>query len=151
MKIEEMIPGPSGATRACHVISKIFDVPMDDCTPEEISRIGDLLGDICNQEDNAEIILSMVTDTVKKSINEAVIRNQRVTMTTPLQLILMQGFVLGYFYKAAEARKGNPVVQKLDDHKIVNCANCKSLHVECEPYKEEYLEPCNFFDPKDEK
>lgn len=106
MKLEELeqfttIPG----SVAHIIIQRIFDLPMDDCTEEEMERIADKLNNVCCFEDNGSIIIALAQSAASHSLGR--IKNFRPEML--IQVLLMYGFTLGYLQRGKEKYKDIPL------------------------------------------
>lgn len=99
MKLEELeqfanIPGNISPI----VIQKIFDLPMDDCTDKEMTKIANKLNEICSIEDNGSIIIALAQSATLNSLS----RIRRFSPEMIIQVLLMYGFTLGYLQRGKE-------------------------------------------------
>lgn len=109
MKLEELEqfanqPGDIGHI----VIQRIFDLPLDDCTDEEMTRIANKLNKICSIEDNGSIIIALAQSATLNSLSR--IRRFRPEMI--IQVLLMYGFTLGYMQRGKEKYQDIPFLTK---------------------------------------
>jgi hypothetical protein len=105
MKLEELAGLIGDVSRIVSIaMHRILNIPLEDCTPQEMARIADKLNEICKQEDNGDILLTIAQDTVIHTL-------WRMRKPNPLmiiQVLLMYGFALGYLYRSHEIRKNLP-------------------------------------------